>query len=78
LVAALPVALFAPPFGEARWRLGQMLAKMERQKVSGGGRAQLAVSRAGKSLMEEYRRIGLDKNRASEAQRIGSCRLRSA
>jgi N6-adenosine-specific RNA methylase IME4 len=54
---------------EARWRLGQMLAKIEKQR---GGRGQNS-SQAGKSFFGNWLKdVGLDKNRASEAQRIGA------
>jgi N6-adenosine-specific RNA methylase IME4 len=54
------------------WKLGGLLAKAERQKVIGGGRGRIAISRRGKSLMELLDRIKLNKNRAQEARRIAA------
>jgi N6-adenosine-specific RNA methylase IME4 len=48
----------------ARWRLGQMLAKVARQK---GGKG----VRAAHGLLETLKRLKLERSRAIEAQRIG-------
>lgn len=50
----------------ARWRLGVLLAKMERHQ------GKKTISPTGKKLMDELKRIGLDKNVAQEAQRIAT------
>jgi N6-adenosine-specific RNA methylase IME4 len=54
---------------EARWRLGQMLVKMERGTGPGRGKK---MSRAGTSFRDWLKEVGLDKNRAVEMQRIGA------
>ena len=61
---------------EARWKLGRLLAKVERDK---GGRPLKNSSRAGKSFFAAYlKEIGLDKNRANECERIGNPFWRAA
>jgi N6-adenosine-specific RNA methylase IME4 len=55
---------------EARWKLGQLLAKLEKDK---GGRPGKNSSQAGKSLFAAYlKQIGLNKNRANECERIAA------
>jgi N6-adenosine-specific RNA methylase IME4 len=49
----------------ARWRLGQMLAAVERQK---GGKG----VRAAHGLLETLKRLKLERSRAIEAQRLGT------
>jgi hypothetical protein len=49
---------------EARWKLGQLLAKVDRQQ---GG----STSRAG-TLTPYLKEIGLNKNRANECERIAA------
>jgi len=51
----------------ARWQLGGLLEKMERGKAPGKGKM---ISQPGKSFLDYIKSIGLDKNRAQEAQRI--------
>jgi hypothetical protein len=53
----------------ARWKLGRLLAGMERQQQ--GGRPGKNCPGAGQ-FRAYLREIGLDKNRALEAQRIGT------
>ena len=55
---------------EARWRLGQLLAKVERGTP--GPKREKDMSRAGTYFRAYLKEIGLDKNRANEAQRIGA------
>lgn len=57
---------------EARWRLGQLLAEVERQKVGGGRGGALTVSRAGTSYRSLLADLGLNKNRANECERIAA------
>jgi hypothetical protein len=57
---------------EARWRLGRMLAKVERQQIIGPGRGNKTVSRAGTSFLAYLKHVGLNKNRANECERIGA------
>jgi N6-adenosine-specific RNA methylase IME4 len=52
----------------ARWKLGQLLAKIERNHGPGRGKK---ISRTEKSFMTYISDLGLDKSRALEAQRIG-------
>jgi N6-adenosine-specific RNA methylase IME4 len=54
---------------EARWRLGQLLEKVERATGPGRGKK---VSRAGTSFRAYLSDIGLNKNRANECERIGA------
>jgi hypothetical protein len=56
-------------FLDSRWKLGKMLAKMPRSKP--GPKRKGDISRAGKHL-DDLEDLGLDKNRAQEAQRIGT------
>jgi hypothetical protein len=51
----------------ARYRLGALLAKVERGKAPGKDKM---ISQAGKSFLTYLKEIELDKNRAQEAQRI--------
>ena len=53
----------------ARWRLGQLLAKVERDTGPGRGKK---VSRLGTSFRSYLRDVGLNKNRANECERIGA------
>lgn len=58
---------------EARWKLGQLLAKIERRQLSGLKRGKFPLSRAETTGFRAYlREIGLDKNRANEAERISA------
>jgi N6-adenosine-specific RNA methylase IME4 len=61
------------PFNEARmlarWKLGQLLSKMERAKPRPGGKT---MSRPETQFREFIKSLGLDKARAQEAQRIGT------
>jgi N6-adenosine-specific RNA methylase IME4 len=54
---------------EARWRLGQLLAKVERGTGPGRGKK---VSQAATSFRAYLRDIGLQKDRANECERIGA------
>src|SRR5262249_45999748 len=54
---------------EARWKLGRLLAKLERAQGPGRGKK---MSRAGTSFRTYLAGIALDKNRANEAERIGA------
>jgi hypothetical protein len=45
---------------QARWRLGQLLAKIERQQVIGPGRGKKTVSRVGTPFRAYLREIGRD------------------
>jgi hypothetical protein len=54
----------------ARWKLGQLLEKKERQKVIRGKAG--SITKLGKSILKYLDEIGLDKNRAAEVQRIGA------
>jgi N6-adenosine-specific RNA methylase IME4 len=56
----------------ARWKLGRLLAKVERQKVGGGRGGKLTVSRIGTSYRAYLQDIGLNKSRAHECERIGA------
>ncbi len=55
-------------FLDSRWTLGHLLDKLLRGKPG----PQKDNSRAGNYLRDELKRLGLDKNRASEAHRIGA------
>ena len=61
---------------QARAKLGRALAAQERQTVIGPGKGKKAdgktMSRLGTSFRALLKPIGLGKNRAQEAQRIGS------
>jgi N6-adenosine-specific RNA methylase IME4 len=68
---------------EARWKLGQLLAKVERSEHAGPGRGhKKTISSTSKWFSEYINDIGLDKDRASQVQRIGAIpdelRLRKA
>ena len=54
---------------EPRWKLGQLLAKVERQQ---GARTDKTSSRAGTKFRAYLKEIGLDKNRANESERIAA------
>lgn len=54
---------------EARWKLGRLLAKIERAPA---GRRAKNMSQSGTHFRSYLKEINLDKNRAEEAQRIGS------
>lgn len=54
---------------EARWKLGQLLGKIERDHGPGRGKK---ISRAGKSFLAYLIEIGLNKNRANECERISA------
>jgi hypothetical protein len=59
----------------ARWKLGRLLAAMERQQVAGPGRGKQGgktIYQLGKSFLEYIGGLGLNKNRAQDAQRIGA------
>jgi hypothetical protein len=55
----------------ARWKLGRLLRQIEKGKTGPKGK-EIITSHGGKQLMALYKEWGLDKNRASEAQRIGT------
>jgi hypothetical protein len=54
---------------EARWKLGLLLAKIERSK---GGRPLENSSRTETGIRAHLRQIGLDKSRANECERISA------
>ena len=54
---------------EARWKLGQLLAKLERGSGPGRGKK---MSQSATSFRAYLKEIGLQKDRASECQRIGA------
>jgi N6-adenosine-specific RNA methylase IME4 len=54
---------------EARWKLGKLLKRVERAKPRPEGRT---ISRSGKWFGDYLKENGINKNRTSEAQRIGA------
>ena len=56
---------------DARWTLGRLLAKVLRSQGARADRNS-TLSRSGNKFTDELKRLGLDKNRASEAQKIGT------
>ena len=61
-------------FFEARWKLGQLLAKIERGQTAGLKRGKVSpLSQAGTTGFRAYlSEIGLNKNRANECERISA------
>jgi hypothetical protein len=59
-------------FLDSRWKLGRLLAKMARGAGPGRGKK---ISHPEKSFMRDLDRLGLNKDRAQEAQRIGTLPL---
>jgi hypothetical protein len=60
---------------EARWRLGQLLAKIERAQVPGTGRGHKGEKSmsAGRAGFRAYlKQLGLGKTSANECERIGA------
>lgn len=59
---------------EARWKLGQLLAKVERERHAGPGRGheEKTTSRPETGFRAYLKEIGLNKDRANECERIAA------